>query len=86
MPARRQRSRTSKPRFVRTPGGRTAVHYEEKRAGVAKCASCGRPLAGVPRSGNARTLPRSSRRPNRPFGGYLCSVCARGAIKEAARA
>lgn len=88
MPARRYRSKSYKQRYVRTTGGRTKVHYKEKRASLASCASCGRPLGGVPqvKASKLRSLPRSSRMPNRPFGGYLCSACARQAIKEAARA
>ncbi|MFQ6130319.1 MAG: 50S ribosomal protein L34e [Candidatus Hadarchaeaceae archaeon] len=88
MPARRYRSRSYKQHFVRTPGGRTIVRYKEERAGAARCASCGRPLGGVPRGrpSELRSLPRSSRMPNRPYRGYFCPACARQAIKEAARA
>ncbi|MQY69224.1 MAG: 50S ribosomal protein L34e [Hadesarchaea archaeon] len=88
MPARRYRSARYRQHFVRTPGGRTIVHYKEERAGVARCASCGRPLGGVPRVrlSELRSLPRSSRMPNRPYGGYLCPACVRQTIKETARA
>ncbi|MDI6819357.1 MAG: 50S ribosomal protein L34e [Candidatus Hodarchaeaceae archaeon] len=88
MPARRHRSRTYKRRFIRTPGGHAVVHYKEGKVGVARCAMCGRQLGGVPRlrSSELRALPRSSRRPNRPYGGHLCPACARQVIKEAARA
>ena len=87
LPARRYRSRTYKPRFVRTPGGRVAIHYKEKKPSSAKCANCGRPLGGVPRlrSSELRALPKASRRPNRPYGGYLCPICSRQLIKNSVR-
>ncbi|HDI12673.1 MAG TPA: 50S ribosomal protein L34e [Hadesarchaea archaeon] len=87
MPERRYRTKGYKRRAVRTTGGRTVWHYKGARSGPAKCASCGRVLSGVPRlRGNAmRSLPRSSRMPNRPFGGYLCPACARRSIKAMAR-
>ncbi|HID60771.1 MAG TPA: 50S ribosomal protein L34e [Hadesarchaea archaeon] len=88
MPARRYRSKSYKQWLVRTPGRRAVSHYREKRANAARCASCGRPLGGVPwmRANELRSIPRSSRMPNRPFGGYLCLACTRQFIKETARA
>ncbi|MFH1821645.1 MAG: 50S ribosomal protein L34e [Methanobacteriota archaeon] len=88
MPARRQRSRSYKQRQVRTPGGRMQRIYKEKRKGAAACASCSKTLGGVPRpaKGNIGSIPRSSRMPNRPFGGYLCPACSRRVMKEKARA
>jgi len=88
LPAPRHRSRTYKKRFVRTPGGRVAIHYKEKKVGPARCAMCGGQLSGVPRlrPSKLRALPKSSRAPNRPYGGYLCPTCARRVITEAARA
>ena len=63
-------------------------HYNEKRTGAAVCASCDKLLGGVPRpaKGKMGSIPRSSRKPNRPFGGYLCLACSRKAIKAKARA
>ncbi len=64
---------------VRTPGGRTVYHYRHKIHGKARCARCGRPLTGTrtgPRSVMAK-LAKSEKRPNRPYGGYLCSKCLR---------
>ena len=64
------------------------MHYKLKRGSVARCASCGRPLGGIPRlrASELQSLPKSSRMPSRPFGGYLCPACTRQAIKESARA
>ena len=87
MPARRFRSRTYKRRHISVPGG-VSVRFVEKKRKVSKCARCGGPLAGVPRAspGGLMVMPKSSRRPTRPYGGNLCSACARQAIKEAVRA
>ncbi|MEM1873340.1 MAG: 50S ribosomal protein L34e [Acidilobaceae archaeon] len=61
----------------RTPGGFTVVHYEKRKPGVAVCSRCGKPLGGVPRlrSSGLRSLSKSKKRPNRPYGGVLCSSC-----------
>ncbi len=63
-------------------------HYVEKRKGAAVCARCGKKLGGVPRliSGSMGSVHRSSRMPNRPYGGYLCLACSRRLLKQKARA
>lgn len=73
--------------FVKTPGGRTTVHYREQKPQPAHCAHCHKALAGVPRENPAylKKLPKSSRRPERPYGGYLCSACTRAQLKLKAR-
>ncbi|MCR8472720.1 MAG: 50S ribosomal protein L34e [Candidatus Korarchaeota archaeon] len=73
MPAPRYRSRSLRRRNIRTPGGRLVVHYKKKIKGKAHCAICGKELSGVPRE--AKEHPKSSRRPERPYGGFLCSSC-----------
>ncbi|MHA1594662.1 MAG: 50S ribosomal protein L34e [Candidatus Baldrarchaeia archaeon] len=87
MPQPRYRSRSAKKHFVRTPGGRVVIHYEKKKVDFAKCALCGKPLGGVPRlrPSELRKLPKSSRRPERPYGGYLCPNCLSRKIKETVR-
>ncbi|RLG53031.1 MAG: 50S ribosomal protein L34e [Thermoproteota archaeon] len=84
MPAPRYRSRSLKRRFIRTPGGRTVVHYKKKRHSYAKCAVCKGRLNAVPTGPRVeiRKLPKSMRRPNRPYGGYLCPKCLREKIKS----
>ncbi len=64
---------------VRTPGGRTVYHYKHKRHSPARCMRCGAKLNATPtgpRSIMAK-IPKSQRRPNRPYGGNLCSSCLR---------
>ncbi len=75
MPRLRYRTRSLRKIQKRTPGGHRTVHYEKKGTNLYRCAICGRPLFGVPR--NPREVPRSSRRPERPYGGYLCAECLR---------
>jgi len=72
---------------VKVPSGKVVVKKKWKKASVAKCAVCGKPLQGIPRLRVAeiRKLPKSKKRPERPYGGYLCSECMRELFKEKAR-
>ncbi|RLF16628.1 MAG: 50S ribosomal protein L34e [Thermoprotei archaeon] len=85
MPRPGLRTRSKKRVAVRLPGGDTVIHYKREKPGIAKCANCGAPLGGVPRllPHELRKLPKSSRRPNRPYGGYLCPTCLRLGIQRA---
>jgi len=64
---------------VRVPGGGIVYHYRHKRHSQAKCARCGRPLNATPTGPRSimGKLSKSQRRPNRPYGGYLCPECLR---------
>ena len=72
---------------IRTPGGRLSVHYERKKPGPARCARCGKILQGVVsgRPKQVRKTALTRKRPNRYFGGVLCSSCLAELIKAAAR-
>jgi len=87
MPELRYRSGSYKRTFKRTPGGRTVIHYKRKKPSKHVCAGCGKPLHGVPRGRpyQIRKLPKSKRKPNRPYGGYYCSECMRKFFKKEAR-
>jgi len=67
-------------KYVKTPGGKTVIHFEKRKPSHAKCALCKKELKGVPR--DVRGLPKTKKRPERPFGGYLCSKCMRKVLKE----
>lgn len=82
MPRPALRSRTTKRRLVRTPGGRLVIHVVEKRHDYPKCAICKRPLHGFPRM-TTRGERRGHRPPTRAYGGYLCSECLRRSLKAA---
>ena len=87
MPAPRYRSRTMRRVYTKTPGGRVVLHYKKRRPGKVVCASCGDILKGTAseRPYKMRNMPKTKKRPERPFGGVLCSRCMRRKIIEKAR-
>lgn len=87
MVRRSLRSRSLKRTQKKVPGGRTVTHYKKKKVSQAKCAKCGKPLQGVPRKrpSELKKLPKSQRRPDRPYGGNLCSECMREVFREKVR-
>ncbi len=87
MPRGMYRSHHFRKVFVKTPGGRTALQYRERKPQRAHCRLCQAILAGVPRERPAvmRHISKSSKRPSRPYGGNLCSACLRTALQAKAR-
>lgn len=87
MPAPRQRSRSLRRVYKKVPGGRTVIHYEKRKPGKAKCGSCGAVLSGVPRERpyKMRNMAKTLKRPERPYGGNLCTKCTRVLMKAKAR-
>lgn len=87
MPELRYRSRSYKRTFKKTPGGRTVLHYKKKKPSKHICAECNKPLHAVPRGRpyEIGKLSKSKKRPNRPYGGYLCPECTRRLFKKEAR-
>lgn len=87
MPEGNKRSRTFKRIHKKLPGGRNTVHYEKRKPGKAKCGKCGALLKGVPRERpyKMQKMPRSVKRPERPYGGNLCSRCTREVFIQKAR-
>jgi large subunit ribosomal protein L34e len=83
MPRPAQRSRSFRKKKVNTPGGKAVIHYVKKKPSPATCASCGGQLHGVPRElpSGMKKLPKTKKRPDRPYGGTLCPKCARHAVK-----
>lgn len=53
--------------------------YEPRKPAKASCGNCGAVLLGVPseRPVKMASIPKTSKRPERPFGGVLCSRCMR---------
>lgn len=82
-----KRSRTFRRVFVRTPGSRTVKHYRKRQPSKPQCAACGCVLLGVARARpfKIRNMPKTEKRPQRPFGGVLCSACSRKEIIKRAR-
>ena len=87
MPAPRLRSRSIRRVFTKVPGGRTRLHYKKRKPKGAKCSNCGDLLKGTPRAFPLRmgNIPRTKKRPERPYGGVLCSRCMRIKILEKIR-
>lgn len=87
MPAMRFRSRTLRRVFVKMPGGSTVRTYRKRRNAAAQCAVTGETLHGVPRGNKTevRALPKSQRRPSRPYGGVLSSRAMRRKLIQKAR-
>ncbi len=81
------KSRTFNRIKLRTPGGRNIIHYTKKKPARAQCAECGQYLQAVARGNKTtiRKLPKTKRRPERPYGGVLCSPCTRNLIKSKIR-
>jgi large subunit ribosomal protein L34e len=82
------KSRTYRRVFRRVPSGRVVLRYEKRKPKKAVCGSCGALLKGVPRARPyvMRNMPKSAKRPERPFGGALCSACMRKKMVARARA
>lgn len=87
MPQPRFRSRSYRRIKVTTPGGVNKTTYKPRKPTKAICGSCGGVLPGVAREipSVMRNIPKSSRRPERPYGGVLCSKCSRKELKMKAR-
>ncbi|MBI2148086.1 50S ribosomal protein L34e [Candidatus Woesearchaeota archaeon] len=87
MVAPRFRSRRFRRANVRTPGGNTVIHYKFRKPGKPQCSNCGEYLKGVARGrvSSISKLAKTQKRPERPFGGVLCSRCMRKTMVEKAR-
>ncbi|MEM7825490.1 MAG: 50S ribosomal protein L34e [Candidatus Aenigmatarchaeota archaeon] len=72
---------------VKTPGKRLKVHLKKKKPRISKCAICKKPLHGIKKllPSEAKKLAKSKKRPERIFGGYLCSNCLKEFLKEKVR-
>ncbi|MFQ5474547.1 MAG: 50S ribosomal protein L34e [Candidatus Nanoarchaeia archaeon] len=87
MSAPRLRSRTLRRVSKRIPGGRTVMHHVKRKPSKARCGNCGRELKAIPRKlpASLKNTPKTQKRPERPFGGVLCSACMRTKLVEKAR-
>lgn len=79
MPAPKQRSRSLRKIFTKVPGGAVKVHFKKRKPKIAKCGNCGAVLKGIPRElpFKMRSMAKTKKRPERPYGGVLCSRCMR---------
>ena len=81
-----ERSRKRRILKKKVPSG-VKIVYKRRKPSKAKCSECGAELKGVPREipSKLNKLPKSRRRPERPYGGVLCSKCMRKKIIEGVR-
>lgn len=77
-----RRSISLKKVRVRVPGSSTVTQYRYVKHSKPSCGICGADLHGVAagRPSEIRKLSKTERRPERPFGGVLCSNCMRKII------
>jgi large subunit ribosomal protein L34e len=70
-----------------TPGHNVVIHYVKPKPAKATCPIYGTELHGVPRGSptEMKNMPKSSKRPERPFGGILSSKALRDVMKQKAR-
>jgi large subunit ribosomal protein L34e len=87
MPSGKQKSRTFRRVFKKLPGGKTKISYVYRKPGKTSCSNCNAVLKGVIRERplRMRNTPKTKKRPERPYGGILCSKCSREKIKQMAR-
>lgn len=87
MPAPRLRSRSLRKVYRKVSGGRTTIHYKRRNPKAAICHNCGDVLKGVPRGlpYKMRSMAKTKKRPERPYGGVLCSKCMRQTIIDKIR-
>ena len=85
MAESKTKSRTFRRITKKTPGNRSAKFFVKKKPSKAACGHCGIILKGISTRSHKK-LSKTQRRPERPFGGVLCSKCSRENIKSMARA
>tara|TARA_Y100000310_G_scaffold338600_1_gene428660 strand:- start:99 stop:383 length:285 start_codon:yes stop_codon:yes gene_type:complete len=87
MPSGKHKSGRFRKIFVKTPGSKTKVHFRERKPSKAVCGICKTQLSGVPRERPAKmaNMPKTAKRPERPYGGVLCSACTRRQLRNKAR-
>lgn len=81
------KNRTFKRVRVTVPGGRRKIQYRRANKSPPQCADCGRTLKGTARGtpSQIQKMSKTERRPERPFGGVLCSACTKERIILRAR-
>jgi large subunit ribosomal protein L34e len=87
MPAPRFKSRTLRRVNKKLPSGKVTIHYVKRKHQLPKCAICKKELKGMPKTRPFKLQKSgiSKKRPERPFGGFLCSKCSREEIKKQSR-
>jgi len=86
MPRPTLRTRSKKRKPTPLPGGRSQVSHKKEKTSNQKCSNCGRNLNFEPHSTiKIRKLPKNQKKISRIYGGQLCHICLRDALKQATR-
>src|SRR3989338_10376107 len=82
-PAKRFAKKVTK----KSPGGRKVTIYKTDKPNHATCALCKGKLQAVPKRSvsGMRALAKTEKRPERGFGGVLCSNCTRSILVQKTR-
>ncbi len=88
MPRPQYRSRSLRRVKKKLPGGSTRMSYDKRKPGLHRCSKCGIELKGIPRLRpfKAQNTPKTKKRPERAFGGFLCANCLKAKLIAKARA
>jgi len=84
MPRPNKRSRSLRRVHVRVPSGESRLVYKLRSPKKPACSGCGMILQAVPNKlvSKMRNMPKSQKRPERIFGGVLCSKCTKNKLKK----
>jgi large subunit ribosomal protein L34e len=84
MVERRLRSRSFRRIPRKLPGGRVKIQYKKRNPQPHQCGQCGAVLKGIPRAVPLRmkNMAKTMKRPQRPYGGVLCTKCQRSKILD----
>ncbi len=79
----KEKSRSRRRVYIKTPGGKVKYHYRVRKPSQITCAECGKRLSGIPKliPSKFRVLPKTKKRASRPYSN-LCSSCMRKKIME----
>jgi large subunit ribosomal protein L34e len=82
----KHQSRTFR-RIKKKLASRVTIHYKKRNPSQAHCAECKSLLHAVPRARPYKmsNMAKTQKRPERPFGGVLCSKCMRATMIAKAR-
>lgn len=74
-------------KFKKRTISKTVIRMKRRKAGVPKCAICKKYLHGMKKLHQIemKKLSKTEKRPERAYGGYLCSSCARETFREKVR-
>ncbi len=85
MPAPHNRKITVRNR--NSPKGKPVIKHKAEKQAKAVCSLCGKLLGGMPNRSHAQMakLSKTQKRPERKFGGILCTTCVAQVIKDKVR-